>query len=394
MKFDQQTYRLTDAGSIGLKAFIIGGLAILLSLYGYFSDAEQFFHSYLTAFVFWTTLSVGALFFLLVHYLAGSVWCIVFRRIAEALAANLPYLAIFSIPVLLGIGDLYHWSDPAVVATDHLLQKKSAFLNIPFFIVRTIAYFAIWSVTIFLLYRNSLRQDTEKDFDLLSKLRRVGAVGMVLFALTLTFASFDWLMSLDPHWYSTIFGVYIFAGTYVIILSFLVLCSLFLRYYGALKETINVRHYHDLGRLLFAFTIFWAYIAGSQYFLIWYGNVPEETVWFLQRWEGSWKYLSVMLVFGHFAIPFLALLFRAAKQNLVILGSMAGLLFVMHFIDLYWIVLPSLHKSGVQFSWLDLTTFIGIGGIQLGLFWKRLISRPLIPVNSPRLSESVKYSGS
>ncbi len=394
MKFDQQTYRLTDAGSIGLKAFIIGGLAILLSLYGYFSDAEQFFHSYLTAFVFWTTLSVGALFFLLVHYLAGSVWCIVFRRIAEALAANLPYLAIFSIPVLLGIGDLYHWSDPAVVATDHLLQKKSAFLNIPFFIVRTIAYFAIWSVTIFLLYRNSLRQDTEKDFDLLSKLRRVGAVGMVLFALTLTFASFDWLMSLDPHWYSTIFGVYIFAGTYVIILSFLVLCSLFLRYYGALKETINVRHYHDLGRLLFAFTIFWAYIAGSQYFLIWYGNVPEETVWFLQRWEGSWKYLSVMLVFGHFAIPFLVLLFRAAKQNLVILGSMAGLLFVMHFIDLYWIVLPSLHKSGVQFSWLDLTTFIGIGGIQLGLFWKRLISRPLIPVNSPRLSESVKYSGS
>ncbi|NOZ03173.1 MAG: hypothetical protein GXO92_01000 [FCB group bacterium] len=394
MKFDQKTYRLTDTDSIGLKAFIIGDLAILLSLYGYFSDTGQFFHSYLTAFTFWTTLSLGALFFLLVHYLAGSVWCIVFRRIAEALAANLPYLAIFSIPVLLGIGNLYHWSDPQVVAADHLLQKKSAFLNVPFFTIRTIAYFLIWSITIFLLYRNSLRQDIEKGFDLQSKLRRVSAIGMVLFALTLTFASFDWLMSLDPHWYSTIFGVYIFAGTYLIILSFLALFSLFLRHYGVLKETITIKHYHDLGRLIFAFTVFWAYIAGSQYFLIWYGNVPEETVWFLQRWEGSWKYLSLILVFGHFAIPFLALLFRAAKRNLKVLGSVAGLLIVMHFIDLYWIVLPSLHSTGVQFSWLDLTTFIGIGGILLGLFWKRLVSRSLIPVNSPRLSESVKYTDS
>jgi hypothetical protein len=391
MLFDSETYRLREPGRFGDRALLIGILSLAVTFVGYAFNAPQFFHSYLLALVFWVTLTLGGLFFIHLHYLTGSVWSVVVRRITETLIANFPLLALLFIPVLIGIPELYHWSHGDLVAHDPLLQKKTGYLNIPFFTIRALGYFLIWSFLARVLYKGSLQQDQDATYDPLLRLKRVSAPGMILFAVTLTFASFDWLMSLNAHWYSTIFGVYIFAGSYLAILAFLVVFLMQLHRRGILTGTVTVEHYHDLGKLLFAFTVFWAYIAGSQYFLIWYGNVPEETVWFLDRWKGSWKILSLLIPIGHFTIPFLVLLFRATKRNLTVLGSMAVLILVMHWADLYWIIGPNLHPDGLRLSWMDLTAMVGIGGIFLGLFWKRLARHPLVPVNDPRLTDSINF---
>jgi len=208
--------------------------------------------------------------------------------------------------------------------------------------------------------------------------------------LRLTFASFDWLMSLDPHWYSTIFGVYIFAGSFLSAIAFVVLVLIALHKRNILTDVITVEHYHDLGKFLFSFTVFWGYMAFSQYFLIWYANIPEETIWFAHRWEGSWKYITLVLVFGHFVVPFLALMPRAAKRNLKFMRIISIWILLMHFFDLYWLVIPTLHKHGFHFSWMDLTAMIGIGGIFVWYFWQSYLKGALVPVNDTKLAESIK----
>ena len=202
-------------------------------------------------------------------------------------------------------------------------------------------------------------------------MKRISAPGMILFAITLTFASWDWLMSLDAHWYSTIFGAYYFSGCALSALVLVTLTAIYLRSKQVLVHQITVEHYHDLAKLTFAFTVFWAYMAFSQYFLIWYANIPEETIWFKHRWDGSWKTISLLLVIGHFAVPFLVLISRAAKRSTKVLLSAGVWLLFMHWIDLYWLVMPNLHQHGFVPSWMDLTTMLGIGGIFLGLTWKR-----------------------
>ncbi|MFQ5453733.1 MAG: hypothetical protein ACE5D6_06060, partial [Candidatus Zixiibacteriota bacterium] len=209
--------------------------------------------------------------------------------------------------------------------------------------------------------------------------------------LTITFSSFDWLMSLDAHWFSTIFGVYIFSGAFLAILSFLVLIMAYQRKNNVLSDIITVEHYHDLGKFIFAFIIFWAYMAFSQYFLIWYSNLPEENYWFLYRWDNSWEAVSMIIIFGHFVIPFVILLTRASKRNIRFLVFMAGWILVMRWIDLYWLVMPTHYRDGLHFSWLDITTFIGIGGLFLWFFWRRYTTNALVPVNDPGLTTSIKF---
>lgn len=391
MKFNNQTFRITEPGKFRSIALFTAVLGLVLSVVGYLVDAPRFFHAYLTAFVFWTSLGLGALFFTMLHHLVGAKWSVVIRRISETVMVTLPFMGLLFIPALLGIHTLYHWSHSDAVAHDELLQLKEPYLNSTFFIVRSVVFFAIWSFLTFRLYRMSLAQDNGHTQKLGDQMRRTSAWGMLLFALTVTYAAFDWLMSIDPHWYSTIFGVYFFAGSLLSVVALMTLLSLTLQRNNVLGGTISVEHYHDLGKLLFAFTIFWTYIGFSQYFLIWYGNVPEETVWYLKRWEGSWKAVSMLILFGHFVLPFVALLFRFTKRNRTALFMLALWILVMHWVDMYWLVYPEFLPTGADFSWLEPATMLLVGGTFLWAFWSRFVANPVVPVADPKLADSINH---
>ncbi len=391
MKFDNRTYRLTDKGRFGSTALIVGIIGLVLSAVGWTTDARQFFHSYLVAFVFWMTIALGGLFFVMLHHLVNAKWSIVIRRFGESLMMVIPFMLILFIPVLFGIKDIFDWSDPQVVASDHLLMGKAAFLNIPFFIIRALFYFCIWIVLAFLLNKLSLQQNEAATREQIRRARIISAPGMILFALTLTLASFDWLMSLDARWYSTIFGAYIFSGSFLAMLALTTFIIIRLQNNGVLRESITMEHYHDLGKLMFAFVIFWGYMAFSQYLLIWYGNIPEETVWFLHRWEGSWRTVSLIIVFGHFVIPFFILFPQSTKRNKSVMTVMTIWILVMHWMDIHWIVMPTFHYHGIHLTWMDGATVIGIGGIFLFIFWRFFSSHPLVPVKDPNLKRSIEF---
>ncbi len=386
---DHGTYIMAEPGRFGITAYLIGGAGLALSAIGFFTEPEQFYHSYLTAFTFWISIGLGGLFFTLLHHLVGATWSVVLRRISETLMITLPLMALFFIPLIFGMHDLYHWTHADAVAQDAILQKKAGYLNVPFFLIRTVIYFAVWTLFGFMLYRWSRKQD-QGDMSKNRTMRQLSAPGMILFALTVTYAAFDWLMSLDPHWYSTIFGVYYFAGSFLGTITFIVIFCLYLKRRGILHQTITTEHYHDLGKLMFGFTIFWAYIGFSQFFLIWYANIPEETIYYLHRWEGSWQYISLALIFGNLALPFFILMLRSSKRTLAVLFSIAVLQFVMHWVDLYWMILPNYSHHGAHFSWIDLTTTVGIGGVFLGFFWQKFSRNPLVPINDPLLESSIQ----
>ena len=391
MELDNKTYLLTDRGKFGKLAAMVGGVGVALSAAGYFIDSAQFFHSWLTSFVFWTSIALGGLCFTMLHHLVAARWSVVLRRMSENVMMMLPIMVVFLIPILFGLHDLYHWSHADVVEADHLLQGKAAYLNPTFFVIRLAGYFLIWFVLSRLLYRVSLRQDVGHDPSQIKKMRVISAPGMILFAVTLTFFSFDLMMSLDAHWYSTIYGVYVFAGSFAAVLSLIFLTILLLHSRGVLNKEISVEHYHDLGKLIFAFIIFWGYMAFSQYFLIWYANIPEETIWFPHQWEGSWKVVTLLLAFGHFVVPFFLLFPQGAKKNAALMKIMTTWVLLMHWVDIYWLVMPSLHPEGVYLSWMDFSTMFGIGGIFLWLFWKRMGSSPLVPINDPNLKASMRF---
>jgi hypothetical protein len=393
MKMEPGTYRLTDAGKFGKSMLALGVIGLVVSAVGMGIDYERFYYSYLVAFCFWVSLGLGALFFTMLHHLVGATWSVVIRRISESLMLVLPVMAIFFIPLIFGMHDLYHWSHAEAVETDPLLHMKAPYLNQVFFVVRSFIYFAVWTLLSARLYRMSIKGDQEFSPDHADKMRRTSAWGMVLFAFTVTFAGFDWLMSLSPHWYSTIFGVYFFAGGLLGVVALLLVITLFMRSNGLLTETITEEHYHDLGKLLLGFTIFWGYIGFSQYLLIWYGNLPEETVWYLDRWHGSWKTVSLVIVFGNFAIPFLILLFQRVKRRLGFMKGLAIWMLLMHWVDLYWLALPTYPgaKNNASFAWWDLTTMVGLGGIFLWLFWRIYSSRALVPVKDPKLKSSIEF---
>ncbi len=396
MKLDKQTFKLSDAGSIKSLAIFTGLIGAGVCVFGCWKFHDQFFYAYLTSYIFWVTIGLGGLFFTLLHHLVDATWSVVLRRMTESVMVTLPIMLVFFIPVYLGMHELYHWSHADAVAHDELLQHKSAWLNPKLFSIRTLIYFVIWFIFGHFLYKLSIKQDTEDDPEqkIKEKMRQISGPGMLLFALTITFASFDWLMSLDPHWYSTIFGVYIFAGSLLSILSFVTLLVVLLRKNNVLNEEISIEHFHDLGKLIFAFTVFWTYIAFSQYFLIWYGNIPEETVWYLHRWEGGWNKVSLFIVFGHFVVPFFVLLSRVPKRSITVMTIVSFWMLFIHWIDLYWIILPNFNHR-FHFSLTDLVlniaAFLSIGGLFFAYFWSKFTSQSIIPIKDPKLKDSVKF---
>lgn len=394
MKLNTETFRLEDAGSFGKKALMAGIVGLLISVAGYFVNADQFWRSYLTAFTFWTSIGLGGMFFVLVKHLAGAEWSVVLRRLAENFMITLPIMFVFFLPILFGSHHLYEWTHTEVVAKDPILSAKSGYLNMTFFTIRTVLYFAIWTIFGRMLYKMSIGQDGG-DQSKNNRMRQLSAPGMILFAFSITYASFDWIMSLQPHWFSTIFGVWYFAGSLLNFLAMLVLIAIYLRKRGVLDNVISIDHFHDLGKLQFAFTIFWAYIAFSQFFLIWYANVPEETIFFLKRWEGSWMYVSIGLLVCHLMIPFILLIPRANKRNLAIMKFVAIWFLFMHWVDLYWNIFPTWHDAhhGVVMSglWVDAATILGIGGIFLWYFWMLLGKQALAAHKDPSFEKSMHH---
>lgn len=371
------------------RFFGIGIVGLIATAIGYFLNHEQFFFSYLTSFTFFTSLGLGALVLLMIHHLTRSEWGVVLRRIPEVLSSNLWIWGLFFIPLFFGMHSLYHWTHADAVASDPVLQGKVPYLNTTFFIIRQFIYFAIWGYLGYKLYNSSVEQDESGDWGIQTLQRRLSGPGTVIFAITISFASFDWIMALDPHWYSTMFGVYFFAMSFQAMFAGLILLILFLRNNDILANTIRTVHIRDLSLWMFAFTVFYAYIAFSQFLLIYYANIPEETVWYLERLNGGYEYLAFFYLFGRFIIPFIVLLGKKAKTNFKVVSSMAILILAAHLVEIYWLIMPVLHHHGVHFDWMTITAFIGLGGFFLGLFFHRFKKQKMVPVNDPKLSQSL-----
>ncbi len=367
-----------------------GGAAALLAclIWGFFNPG-QFAFSYLFGLYFFFTICMGGLFWTLVHHAVDAEWSVVVRRQMENIASLLVVVGILFIPLIFVREELWKWMRPEN-ANDPLLLAKQGYLNPVFFWIRCAFYFGFFTLASYVLRRNSVRQDADGDARHTVFNRKVTFMSLPLFAVCLTFAAVDYLMGLNYHWFSTMWGVYIFAGTALSSMCVLVLVITGIRNTGHLTSVVTMEHYHIMGKLMFAFTVFWAYIAFSQYMLIWYADIPEETVWFLRRTTESWWYLSIFLVIGHFFVPFLLLLLQPTKKMPAFLCAVAVWILLMHSMDLYVVVLPELHKSGVEFHPLDILCPIAIGCILAAVYLKRLGDTSLYPNRDPRLVPSLK----
>ena len=355
------------------------------------ANPKQFFFSWLVAFLFFQSLALGGLFFVLIQYASQGGWGVVLRRIGETIFSTIPVMAVLFIPVLFGLHDLYEWSHADAVEHDALLRWKSPYLNVPFFLIRMVLFFGIWSFIAIVYFRGSRGQDTTGDPGVSARLRKFAGPAIIVLALTQTFAAIDWIMSLTPHWYSTMFGVYFFSGSWLGFIALLSVVVPAMRGARLLDTVISPEHLQDIGKFLFAFTAFWAYIAFSQYFLMWYGNMPEETIFYKARMEGSWLTVSLLLLFGHFFAPFFYLMGRSVKRNGATLAVGGAWVLLMHFVDLYWQVMPTLHPEGVRLSPLDVAAFMAVGGSFVAAASWLMRRQALVPVRDPRLAESLAF---
>jgi len=293
------------------------------------------------------------------------------------------------LPIIFGMSSIYKWTSADYVMGDPIMEGKIPYLNTTFFIIRQFIYFAIWGYLGHRLHKVSVEMDKTNDWGLTKLLQKISAPGILLFALTIAFASFDWLMSLDAHWFSTMFGVYFFSMSFQALFPVIILIVFWMQKNNILNNTVSKSHIYDLGAWFFGFTVFYAYIAFSQFLLIYYANIPEETLWYYHRLEGSWSIVTYSLLFGRFLIPFVLLLNRDTKHNHKMLIFTSVLVLAMHIIELHWIVMPIINHSGISVSWLDFATLVGLGGIFMGLFFTTLKKHNLIPVNDPTLSDSL-----
>jgi len=367
------------AGVAGAVALIAGGLA----------DRAQFFQSYLLGFLYWLGIGAGSLAILMIYHLTGGAWGAIIRRVLEAATRTLPLLALLFVPLVFGLHDLYHWTHTDEMMADAVLRRKTAYLNVPFFLARAAAYFVVWSALALLLNRWSRRQDERADPALIDRMRKLSGGGILLWGLATTFASFDWIMSLDPHWFSTIFGVLVAGGWGLSTLAFAIVSMRMLSRRGLVGDIFRPSYVNDLGSLLFAFVMLWAYIAVSQLIIVWSGNLPEEIPWYLTRLDRGWQWVALLLVLGHFVLPFLLLLSRDLKRRHGMLAWVAGGVVLARLLDLFWLVGPELHGGpGLAVHWLDVAAPLAVGGLWLALFARLLAGRPLLPPGEPELASA------
>jgi len=371
------------------RLLIIGAVGGAVSAIGLLLNPAQFLQSYLMAYMFVLGITLGCLALGMVHQLSGGAWGVVIRRPIGAATRTLPVLTLLFLPIALGVHHLYSWTDAGLVARDDVLRHKQIYLNVPFFLVRAAIYFAVWNALTYFLNAWSLEQDETGDPRLARRMQVLSAGGLVAYGLTITFASFDWLMSLEPHWFSTIYGVLIMGGQGLSAMAFLIVALVWLSRRKPLDAIIAPAHFHDLGNLMLAFVMLWAYFSFSQYLIIWSGNLPEEIAWYLHRLQTGWRFVGLTLVLFHFAVPFCVLLSRRVKREADMIVKVAIGILIARLVDLFWLIAPEFHTSGLSVSWLDAVLPASLFTLWLGCFVWQLRGRAILPVHDPEFDEAL-----
>ena len=381
---------VADLAALGRKGLVLGLAALAAAGAGYTVAPERFFRSWLIGWVFVFGIALGAWAVLLVHTLSRGAWGLVISRTLGAAARTIPLFALFAVPVLLGLKTLYPWADAARSAHDEILHHQSKYLNIPFFLGRLALYFVVWAGGAFLVTGLSRRQDSSDDPALVErKMQAVAGPALILHILAVSFFAVDVLMSLNPHWFSTIYGLYLLGGQAVSGMAFLILVALFLSRREPMSRVLKATHVHDWGKLLLAFMMLWSYFAFSQFIIIWSGDLPEEIGFYKDRFVGGWGAVALGLVLFHFAVPFLLLLSRDLKRDVKKLSVVAALLLVMRWVDIWWLALPAFSPKQLSFHWLDVATPVAMGGLFLWVFTRQLASAPLLPARDPNLAAAL-----
>jgi hypothetical protein len=377
------------AGMIRL-GWLLLAVGIILGLAAFLFDYQRAVFNYLLSFMFILTIGVGSLFLISIEYVAGAEWSTPLRRVIEFFSSLTPFLLILVIPLLFAAHDLFHWTHEEAVASDAVLQGKAPYLNMPFFIIRVIVVLLVWTFFWFFLTRNSEKQDITGDQTLTKRNITLSAIFIPVFAITLTLTAVDWLMSLEPHWFSTIFGVYIFSGAVVASLAAVTLGVVTLKERGYLHPRIIKDHYYSLGALQFVFINFWGYIAFSQYMLIWYADLPEENFWYQMRWQGGWEYISILLIIVHFVIPYALLLSQPSKMDPKRLKLASFWILIAHAVDLYWLILPNMNAV-FNLHWIDFVFPIFMAGFIITIFNLIAGKKNLVPVGDPKLERGLNF---
>jgi len=375
------------------RSLIFGIAALAVCVVAAFFTPAQFFRSYLVAFLFWSGIPLGCLVVLMLHYLVAGGWGFLIRRPLESGIRTFPLVALLVVPILLGIPLLYQWAHPETVAGDPLLQHKQIYLNVPFFIARTIAYFAIWIVLSRTLNRWSDEQDRAGIPSAARRLYALSGPGIIVYALTATFASLDWVMSLEPDWFSTIYSAVFMAGQVLSALAFVTAMLMLLVSAKPISEIASEQHLIDLGNMVLTFVILWAYMAFSQFLIIWSGNLSDEIGWYVHRIRGGWQWVAILIIAGHFALPFLLLLSREIKQQARYLTLLAAALLIMRYVDMIWNVDPAFDRASLRIHWMDPVAAVGVGGIWVAVFVAQLKRRPLLPLHDPDLPGVLAAAG-
>ena len=379
--------------SVQKTGFLLLGIGVVFGLLNFVVDFQHAILTYLMTYIFLVSISVGSLFLVALEYVAGAEWSTPIRRILEFFASLVPWLLILVIPLLLNMKSIFIWAHPEITALDKVLMAKTPYLNATFFTIRSIASILLWSLFYFLLTRNSRKQDTTKDQKLTKKNIIISAIFIPVFAITITVTAVDWMMSLEPHWFSTIFGVYFFAGSILAGLSVGTITMILLREKGLLHPATVDDHYFSFGALLFAFINFWAYIAFSQFLLIWYANLPEETSWFIARGEGGWLIMSFVLIIVHFVVPYSALLSQPSKMDPKRLKFVSIWILFAHLIDCYWLIMPSYHSAQCN-AWSIILQFAfptAAVGLLILVFYQNSKKFNLVPIGDPKLQKGLNF---
>jgi len=376
---------------LGGRSLAVGAVGAVASAAGAFFDPAHFYPAYLSAWLLWFSVACGCLGLLMLHHLSGGRWGIVLRRPMEAAARTIPFAALLAAPLFLQLDRLFLWADHAKVEADHLLHHKAPYLNATFFTARFVGIVALFTLYAYLLSKHSAAQDAQGDGGRSNGMQKISSVGLLLFVIAMSFVGFDWLMSLDPHWFSSLFGGIFLAGSALAALAFLILVANSLVGRDALVEVLTGKRFHDFGTLMFAFVMFYTYLGISQFIIAYQGNLPEEVVWFAERFHGAWGWVAAGLLVFHFFFPFLVLLHRPVKRRAALLAKIAAFVLFMRWVDLVWQSRPSLVHEGLGVTWIDAAALAGVGGIWFFLFVRELGRRPLLPVNDPSLPEALVH---
>jgi hypothetical protein len=404
MSTHRATSDLPALASLQQRGLIVGVLALAAGLVGAFMNPDRFFQSWLIGFLFILGLSLGSLAMLMMQHLSGGKWGLAGRRVFEAGAGTLWLVALAFLPILFGLRPIFLWARPEAVQADPILLQKAPYLNVTFFIIRAVVYFAFWLFCAYVLNKWSDEHDraaaTVSPAEMV-RFRTVSAPGLLFLVLTVSLASVDWIMSVDPHWYSTIFGLLIVTGQGLSALAFSIAVLALVTPSGVSSAVFSAEQFHDLGKLLLAFVMLWAYLAFSQFLIIWSGNLPEEIPWYIERIRGGWGAVALLIVFGHFALPFLLLLSRNLKRRERLLARVAIFIVAMRMVDLIWLVAPTFaHDAAageghpgfsMPLHWMNIVVPIGLAGVWLFFFTRQLRSRSLVPLNDPFFKEAFAH---